>query len=217
MKKLTVFVFFVCMLLAPCAAEQANAAMGTKDFLRLCGVGTVQQIEAAIQAGADADAKEDDGATPLILAAAINKNPEVLNILIQAGANVNAKMNDDMTALMFAAGGNSAEVVNVLIRAGADVNMKNDAGSTALIFAADNNNDPELLKMLINVGADVNVTDNDGDSPLNLSIERGMPEFVSLLLKAGVTVSGSDMKLTLRVTASRLHKYSIRKGMQNQE
>ena len=47
-----------------------------------------------IKAGADVNAKDKYGVTPLHRAAAYNENPEVITILIKAGADVNAKDSD---------------------------------------------------------------------------------------------------------------------------
>ena len=54
-------------------------------------------ISLLLQAGADVNAKDRDGNTALILAAA--ENPTVVSVLLKAGADVNAKDRDGNTAL----------------------------------------------------------------------------------------------------------------------
>ena len=44
-----------------------------------------------IQDGANVNAKNDTGTTPLMIAAGNNPNPEVLKILLDADADLNAK------------------------------------------------------------------------------------------------------------------------------
>jgi ankyrin repeat protein len=152
-------------------------------------------LNVLIQAGADVNAKSDNGLTALMQAAHKNDNPEVFKILIKAGADVNA--NYGATALMLAAIENDAEISNVLIQAGADVNAKNDGGETPLMYAVWNNRDVEVPNLLIQAGADVNAKSNEGRTPLNFAVESYSPELVSLLLKAGATVSESDVELAL--------------------
>ncbi|MCL1876337.1 MAG: hypothetical protein FWF87_08790 [Synergistaceae bacterium] len=50
------------------------AAITANEFIDLCQNGTLQQIEEAIKAGADVNAKEAGGFTPLMLATYYNKN-----------------------------------------------------------------------------------------------------------------------------------------------
>lgn len=91
-------------------------------------------IQHLLAAGANVNAKDKEGWTPLMFAA--NKGyPEIAKILITAGADVNAKDKDGNTALMRASSSGSTETVRLLLAAGADVNEKNDAGVTALMRA----------------------------------------------------------------------------------
>jgi hypothetical protein len=54
-----------------------------------------------IEAGADVNAKDDEGLTPLMIAAHYS-TPEMVTLLIDAGADVNAKDDDGQTPLMYA-------------------------------------------------------------------------------------------------------------------
>jgi len=168
-----------------------------KDMLLyLCEKGTPQQIEEAIKAGADVNAKTRSLTTPLMYAAAGN-SVEVVNMLIQAGADVNAQdFLHHQTPLMWAGRNNKKheflKILNALIKAGADVNAKDRQGATPLMEYRTN---PEALKVLIKAGADVNVKDNEGRTLLNYVAENGKSEIVSLLLKAGAVVSANDLQL----------------------
>jgi len=179
------------MLLSACGAE---AVMSAEDFLKLCSAGTPQEVETEIKAGADVEAKDNDGMTALLLAARQNGNPEVSSVLIQAGADVNAKNNGGMTPLMWAAEWNNAEVLNVLIQGGADVNAKDNGGMTALMLAAMRNN--EALNSLVEAGADVNAEMDDGTTLLMWAVRYGEnPENISALIRAGAVVSENDVEL----------------------
>jgi hypothetical protein len=109
------------------ASVAASPGVSAEEFLELCSTGTPEQVQTAIKAGANVNAKNEDGSTALmyaaIHAARFSKNPEVISILVKAGADVNARDNDGWMALDLVRAGNATpEVVSVLVKAGADVN-----------------------------------------------------------------------------------------------
>lgn len=63
--------------------------------------GNLEGVTEAINAGADVDAKDDDGMTALIFAAR-NSGAETVSTLIEAGANVHIKDNNGKTAYDYA-------------------------------------------------------------------------------------------------------------------
>jgi ankyrin repeat protein len=84
------------------------------------GFGNTALIQKVIAHGADVNAKDVDGRTPLMLAAGSEySSPDTIQLLIDAGADVNAKSAGGETALDFAKRGGQAAVVDVLIKAGA--------------------------------------------------------------------------------------------------
>ena len=102
------------------------------DFFELVGTGTPQSVQAAINQGADVNARDMYGRTPLMLATEYNQNPEVIITLLDAGADVNARDNYVETPLMWAARFNqNPEVITTLLMAGADAKAENKAGKTA--------------------------------------------------------------------------------------
>ena len=196
MKKFYILALIITFL----SAAPAEAAFS--EFAKICLFGSLEQIEAAIKAGADVNEKDKFGVAPLMWIAQFQDNGVVLNALIRAGADVNAKSGDDgMTPLMFAAVNPYLEVTSALLAAGADVNAKMIEDWTPLMIAVRSNKNPEVVNALIRVGADVNAkTDvnakaEGGRTPLNFAVEKSTPEIVSLLLKAGADVSENDVEL----------------------
>jgi ankyrin repeat protein len=59
---------------------------------------TPEGVRAALDAGADLEARDEDGWTPLMSAAMWNSNPEVLQVLLDAGADATAKNEEKETA-----------------------------------------------------------------------------------------------------------------------
>ena len=88
-----------------------------------------------IAAGAEVNAKDNIGYTPLHSAAggrASVGRTSVVSLLLAAGAEVNAKNNDGETPLHNAAFYGRADIAAMLIAAGAEVNAKDNDGETPL-------------------------------------------------------------------------------------
>lgn len=99
--------------------------------------GDADMVRALIEAGANVNAKDDYGYTPLHRAAGRSR-VYIAGMLIEAGADVNASDIFGMTPLHEAAiNGDAGDVASVLIEAGADVNAKDDYGKTPLHMAAE--------------------------------------------------------------------------------
>ncbi len=105
------------------------------------------EVEARIAQGADVNAKDSAGRTPLMWAAYHGHADEV-EALIAKGADVNVKDNEGGTPLLWAAVHGHTDVVELLIAKGADVNAKDSAGQTPLMLA-DREGHTDVVKLLI--------------------------------------------------------------------
>jgi len=106
----------------------------------LLQTGTPEQVQKEIDAGADVNAQENTlGFTPLMWAAGLNPNPEVISVLLKAGAHINARVAGGRTPLMWAVARNrNPDVIAALLDAGADAKAKDSQGRTALDYARQN-------------------------------------------------------------------------------
>jgi len=126
------------------------------ELLKAARSRDVEKVKKLIDKGADIEARNEDGWTPLIIASNYGYS-EIVRVLIENGADANMKdERSKETALMFAVFHNLIDIVEMLIVDGkADVNIGNMIGCTPLMSAAMGGY-THLAKMLIERGADVN-------------------------------------------------------------
>lgn len=171
----------------------------TQELLQLLNnaFADVNQVKELIASGADVNARDRDGETPLIKAAWMNKSLWVNTALIEAGADVNAvgaASFHSYTPLTAAIRYNNIEVMTAIMNAGADLNICNNFGSPIINAVMDNGNDPGKLAMLINAGADVNARDSVERTPLIAAAYYGntSPDIYTMLIEAGADINAVD-------------------------
>lgn len=107
--------------------------------------------------GADANAANDYGVTPLHLACT-NQNAAIVSKLLKSGADPNLAKWTGETPLMTCAGTGAVDAVSELLANGADANAKEaEFEQTALMWAAAERH-AGVVKLLIDKGADVSAT-----------------------------------------------------------
>jgi hypothetical protein len=115
--------------------DGANVATTTDDEGRTplhiaAGAGALELVDLLIRKGADLNARDSSGSTPLLKS--VFSNAAVTTRLLEAGADVNASDKDGCTALMVSAMGGDLARMELLIRHGAEVNRTDKKGRTAL-------------------------------------------------------------------------------------
>ena len=136
----------------------------------------IEVVELLISDGADVNATNEYGMTPLHLITPYHSSGDETSIgiaktLISAGADVNIKDNEGATPLHLVADSEGwdidEELAEMFIAAGANVNAKDNDGYTPLHCAVQSNT-VDFVQYLISHGADVNVKNNDGKTPLDI-------------------------------------------------
>lgn len=131
-----------------------------------------------IESGADVEARDDLGQTPLSLVAYrayLDGAASLAEFLVSNGADVNSHSEGGYTPLYNATSGpgDELEMVRLLIDRGADVNARTEDGSTALHVAA-REGKAARAELLIEHGADVNARNSRRDTPLGVANGRGV-------------------------------------------
>jgi ankyrin repeat protein len=164
-------------------------------------------VQLLLDAGAEIDAADQYGDTPLQAAAAAG-NIEVVKLLVKAGADRKAAHGGGRSALFEGAMRGHADIVRTLLRAGADVEAATlgsrfrsfpagssyivDAeGVTPLIAAAENGHF-EVLRLLVDAGGDVRRADSTGFTPLMGAARAGHAGMAKFLVERGADLRAVD-------------------------
>jgi ankyrin repeat protein len=146
-----------------------------------------EMVKFLIAHGADVNARDDWGGTPLNEAAIAAPNytfdPEVVRILIDNRA--------DAKPAATGLGSTTVKVARLLIAHGADVNAKDEVGLTPLHRAASNGR-KRLADLLLTKGADIHAMDQSNCSPLHSVALCGKKRMARLLLEKGADISSKD-------------------------
>ena len=105
------------------------------QLLEAVKAGDQATVSARIAEGADVNASEADGTTPLHWAA-YNSDVAITELLLGAGASARAANRYGVQPLSLAAVGGNAAIIELLLAAGADPNTQQGEGETALMTAA---------------------------------------------------------------------------------
>ena len=147
-----------------------------------------------IDSGAEVDVVLKKSNMNTLILAAMQGDTYIIQALINKGIDVNSTTTAGVTPLLAAIVTNKKAAAKLLLASGARLNDKDKVGRSAIFYSANAKIDPEIAQMLIEKGADINVMDNNGFTPLSLAAARGNTEAVKVLIKAGLSASGTSTK-----------------------
>jgi ankyrin repeat protein len=162
------------------------AAAPTIDSLfEAAGTDDVDTVLKLLHQGADVNAAQGDGMTPLHRTAETG-NVRMADVLIEAGANLEAQTRvGSHTPLHVASASGRAGVVALLVASGADVEARTTTGATPLHFAAASGS-AGAVTALLEGGASPDPREPVwGQTPLMFAAAEGRTEVVEALLEKG--------------------------------
>ncbi|WP_264336995.1 ankyrin repeat domain-containing protein [Wolbachia endosymbiont (group B) of Chorthippus brunneus] len=188
--------------------EQLLAAVKDSDF---------NEVQGLVNRGANVNAKDKDGKTPLHYASQSIYSLDIVRYLISKGADIDVKNKDGKTPLDLAVQGNETSVVEflkqtqldldkqlltavqdcniskaeVLVSRGANINTKNDDGYTSLHLAV-LKNFRSGIDYLIKEGANIDDKDNIGRAPLHWAARDGYLDIVQAITEGGANLDVKD-------------------------
>lgn len=133
----------------------------------------LESVDLLVTAGANVNAANDLGATPLWIAS--SNGVPVAKRLLAAGANPNLALVGGETPLMAAARAGQAGVVELLVAKGATANARGPRGQTALMWAVSQRH-PAVVKALLAGGADVHARSNEWREMMAVP-PHGLPQY----------------------------------------
>jgi ankyrin repeat protein len=162
----------VLLLAAGCKKESDDVMT---PLHRAAMSGDVNKVQLLLRQGADIDAKDVSGKTPLFIVASevhwptsISVGapaPEMIQVLLDNGANINASDKWGYSVLHAALSRDRTDVAEFLLAHGAYVQTQSQGGETPLHVAA-RSGWPRIVQLLVDRGAEVNAAARNGDTPL---------------------------------------------------
>ena len=145
--------------------------------------------QASLNLGAEIDAADESGFTPLHYAAYVG-SLEAARFLIKQGADVNDRKDSTDAPVYTAAQYGHPKIVALFLEHGADPNAQTkDHGQSPLIAAASNRR-PGIIKILLkHPDIEVNAVDQKGRSPFYFAGARGRVDILKLLIEAGADIN----------------------------
>ena len=144
-----------------------------------------------IDAGADVNVRDQDGATPLHAAVEYGIPVDIVQAMIDAGADVNTHTDADVPVIVTAIWVAHEDAALALLDADATVDYPEIFEE--MLFRVVWNNLSKLVAPLVAVGADPNMLSVPYDAtPLKIAAQEGHTETVVALIAAGADVNASS-------------------------
>jgi ankyrin repeat protein len=178
-----------------------------RELIRVARENNLSEVRRLLSVGADVNAKDNRGSTPLHWAS-LRAHVQVAKELLEHGADIEAKDNGGWMPLHRASDLGHSQVVKELLDHGADIEAKNIVGSTPLHFAAMeghvavvnellspndiNGATTSILGKRKTRGANIDAKNMFGETPLLRASRRNHLVIVKALVSGGANILVAD-------------------------
>ena len=178
------------LLISPILAGALITSAFANSIHEAARSGDVSVVQTLLNTGIDVNKKNEDGWTPLHIAASKN-HKTIVELLIENGAEINSLgetssifiWQGGFTPLHYAAVNGHKEIVELLINKGANVNAKTDDGLTPRDWAIKRNH-TDIVDLLRSYGGKTN--------SIHFQVRDGDLEGVQDYLDAGLDINAKD-------------------------
>jgi len=179
----------------PTRTAQAMQTLN-QELIHAAETGDTRAVQQLLASGANINARDDLGRTPM-MAATHGNRVEVVRLLIQAGADINLQDHRKDNPFLYAGAEGLLEILKLTIDAKADTKITNRFGGTALIPAAERGHVQVVRELLTRTDVNVNHVNNLGWTALLEAVILGNggerhQQIAQLLIDHGANVNLAD-------------------------
>ena len=157
--------------------------------------GKLEKVREFLTKGAEVNAQDSNGLTPLHYATA-HGHTTMTELLLTHGADANAESSQQgLTPMDSAITNHHKAIVELLLKYGADANAKLNSSGTRPLHLAVMRGLKDIVELLIAHGADVNAKeDSEGKTPLHFAVMQpwASKDLAELLLTRGANVNAKE-------------------------
>lgn len=157
-------------------------------------------VKSLISQGANVNAQDNEGRTPIYIATCSNRDLQVTKLLLDAGAEP-----DIFTACLL---GDQERIASIIETHPEAVNASDSFRKDSPLHKAVETSDLGVVKLLLQNGADVMATNRYKDTPLHRAAQFDQPKVVELLL-----TNGADVNAKNRIGGTPLDKAVLKHGV----
>nr|MDT0250873.1 ankyrin repeat domain-containing protein [Endozoicomonas sp.] len=169
--------------------------------------GYLNATQTLLTKGANKDAKDFCGLTPLHVATA-RHHSSVVELLVSSNANLEATDNKGRTPLHVAARLNCSKIASYLMEQGENADATMHDGSTPLHVAATHGSS-NVAKCLIEQGANTNAKRTDDSTPMHLAAIHGRLKITKYLIEHNANINEKRLDGSTPLQLAKLCKPSL--------
>ena len=150
-------------------------------------------INNLLSLGLDVDSRGTQAATPLMVAAAFDKQ-SAFQVLIENGSDPSLKADEELSLLHCAVQGGNTSIINKLSSLGLDIDSRSGGFNRTPLMCAAADGKQNAFEMLIQNGADPSLKDVFHNSLLHFAAQGGDVTIINKLLSLGLDIDSRSLQ-----------------------